>query len=187
VGLSPWQAGFIFPTPRRATRQASQSLVSSHPVRVLALVLISTPASLADKPAVAAMWDEVSNLEDPLNPAFVDQFVCSFPEALPDEFLDLLVSESLKVPASDRKETLRGLTAADSSVIMNRITAPTLLISADEDAFVSEDQEIIRRAVPDARLQIYKGAGHAVHLARPDRIVDDVVDFVAKTVTTTGS
>jgi pimeloyl-ACP methyl ester carboxylesterase len=96
------------------------------------------------------MWDEVSNLEDPLNPAFVDQFVCSFPEALPDEFLDLLVSESLKVPASDRKETLRGLTAADSSVIMNRITAPTLLISADEDAFVSEDQEIIRRAVPDA-------------------------------------
>jgi pimeloyl-ACP methyl ester carboxylesterase len=165
----------------------SQFVASSQPGRVLALVLISTPASLADKPAVAAMWDEVSNLEDPLDPAFVDQFVRSTsPEAVPDEFLDRLVSESLKVPARVWKEALRGLIEADPSVIMNRITVPTLLISGDEDVFVSEDQDIIRRAIPDARLLVYKGVGHAVHLAQPDRVVDDLVDFVAKTVTTAG-
>ena len=51
-------------------------------------------------------------------------------------------------------------------------------------AFVSEEEDVIRRAIPDARLHVYKGVGHAVHLAQPDRVVDDLVDFVAKTVTT---
>ena len=166
----------------------SQFVASSRPDRVLALVLISTPASLANKPAVTAIWDEVSDLEDPLDPAFVDHFVRSTsPEAVPDEFLAVLVSESLKVPARVWKQTLRGLIAADSSVIMNRITAPTLLIWGDEDALVSEDQQIIRGALQDARLKVYKGVGHAVHLAYPDRIVDDLIEFVAQTVSTTSS
>ena len=165
----------------------SQFVASRQPGRVLALVLISTPASLSDKPAVAAMWDKVSELKDPLDPAFVDEFVRSTsPKAVPEEFLHLLVSESLKAPARVWKQTLRGLLGADLSVIMNRITAPTLLISGDEDAFVSKDQDVIRRAIRDARILVYKGVGHGVHLAHPDRIVDDIVDFVAKTVTTTG-
>ncbi len=145
-------------------------------------------AALASGLNIAAMRDEVSDLEDPLQRAFVDQFVRSTsPEAVPDEFLGLLVSESLKVPARVWKETLPGLVEADLSVIMNRITAPTLLISGEEDAFVSEDQGIIRRAIPGARLLVYKGVGHAVHLAQPDRVVNDLLDFVAKTVTTTRS
>jgi pimeloyl-ACP methyl ester carboxylesterase len=164
----------------------SQFVASSHPDRVSALVLISSPATLADKPGVTAMWEEISALEDPLDRGFVEEFVRSTsPESVPDEFLDVLVGESLKVPARVWKETMRGLIEADVPVPLDRITAPTLLISGDHDAFVSSDQELLLRGIPDARLVAYKGVGHAVHLAQPDRVIGDLVDFLAKAVSPT--
>jgi pimeloyl-ACP methyl ester carboxylesterase len=159
----------------------SQFVASSHPDRFSALVLISTPATLADKPGVPAMWAEIAVLEDPIDREFVKEFVRSTsPESVPDEFVDDLVAESLKVPARVWKETLRGLIDADPTATLDRITAPTLLISGDADAFVSSDQDVILRSIPDARLVVYKGVGHGVHLAQPDRVIEDLVDFLAK-------
>jgi pimeloyl-ACP methyl ester carboxylesterase len=132
------------------------------------------------------MWEEISALEDPLDRGFVEEFVRSTsPESVPDEFLDVLVGESLKIPARVWKETMRGLIEADVPVPLDRITAPTLLISGDHDAFVSSDQELLLRGIPDARLVAYKGVGHAVHLAQPDRVIGDLVDFLAKAVSPT--
>lgn len=161
----------------------SQVVASTHPHRVSALVLISTPATLADKPGVAAMWDEISILEDPLARDFVEGFVRSTsPRSVPDEFVDVLTAESLKVPARVWKETLRGLIDADLTANLDRITAPTLLISGDDDAFVSSDQDVILRGIPDARLLVYKGAGHGVHLAQPERVIEDIVNFLRQPV-----
>lgn len=166
----------------------SQHVASSHPDRVSALVLISSPVTLADKPGVTAMWEEISALEDPLDRGFVEEFVRSTsPESVPDEFLDVLVDESLKVPARVWKETMRGLIDVDAPVSLDRITAPTLLISGDRDAFVGSDQELLLRAIPDARIVVYKGVGHAVHLAHPDRVVRDLVDFLAGTASSTSA
>jgi pimeloyl-ACP methyl ester carboxylesterase len=63
---------------------------------------------------------------------------------------------------------------------LDRILAPTLLISGDRDAFVSSDQDVILAGIPDARLVLYKGVGHGVHLAQPKRVVNDIVDFLAR-------
>lgn len=160
----------------------SQLVASTYPDRVSALVLISSPASLADKPAVAAMWEEVSVLEDPLDRGFVEEFVRSTSsESVPDDFVDTLIDESLKVPARVWKETLRGLIETDVRVNLERIMAPTLLIAGDDDAFVSNDQHTLLDAIPDARLVLYEGGGHAVHLVQPARVVNDIVDFFATT------
>jgi pimeloyl-ACP methyl ester carboxylesterase len=166
----------------------SQLVASSHPDRLSALVLISSPATLVDKPGVLVMWEEIAALEDPLDRDFVEEFVRSTaPESVPEEFVDVLVDESLKVPARVWKETLRGLIEAEVPVNLGRITARTLLISGDHDAFVSSDQDVILRGIPDARLVVYKGYGHAVHLAQPDRVIDDLVEFLAKAAVTTPS
>jgi pimeloyl-ACP methyl ester carboxylesterase len=157
----------------------SQLVASTYPDRVSALVLISSPASLADKPGVAAMWEAISVLE--LDRGFVEEFVRSTsPESVPDEFVDTLIDESLKVLARVWKETLRGLIEADVPANLDRITAPTLLISGDGDAFVSSDQDVILDGIPDARLVLYKGVGHGVHLGQPTRVVNDIVDFLAR-------
>jgi len=158
----------------------SQIVASSHPHRVSALVLISTPATLADKPGVRVLYEEIALLEDPLDRGFVEEFVRSTsPESVPEEFVDLLVEESLKVPAQVWTKTLCGLIEADAPVNLGRITARTLLIWGDRDAFVRGDQDVLLRGIPDARLVVYQGYGHGVHLAQPDRVVDDLVTFLA--------
>jgi pimeloyl-ACP methyl ester carboxylesterase len=78
-------------------------------------------------------------------------------------------------------ETLRGLIDTDVRANLERITAPTLLIAGDEDAFVSDDQQALLDAIPDARLALYQGVGHGVHLAQPGRVVSDLVDFLTST------
>lgn len=158
----------------------TQLLASRHPERAAGLVLVSSPATLVDKPGVRAMLDDIATLEDPLSREFVDNFVRSTsPESVPDEVLHVLVEESLKTSARTWKDTLRGLVDMEP-VALEAITAPTLLISGDNDPFVSTDQDILVRGIPNARLTIYRGVGHAVHLAHPDRVVGDLVTFLAQ-------
>lgn len=157
----------------------SQLVASTYPDRVSALVLISSPASLGDKEAVTAAWEEISVLEDPLDLGFVEEFVrATSPESVADEFVGMLVEDSLKVPARVWKETLRGLLDTDFRTNLERITAPTLLIAGDNDAFASDDQQVLLDVIPDASLALYPGAGHGVHLAQPTRVVNDIVEFL---------
>lgn len=161
----------------------SQLVARSHPDRVSALVLISSPATLADKPGIATMGQEISRLEDPVDADFIEEFVRSTsPELVSEEFVDLLVGESRKVPARVWKEALRGLMEADLPVTLDRITAPTLLISGDRDAFVRSDQDVLLRGIPNARLLVYEGVGHGVHLAYPERVIEDLIGFLALSV-----
>lgn len=159
----------------------AQLVTSSHPERVSALVLVSSPAVLAGKPGVAAMSDVIAALQDPLDAAFVTDFVRSTsPASLSEERLAVLVGESLAVPARVWKETLDGLIRAALPVPLGRISAPTLLISGDDDAFTRGDQEVLRRGIPHARHIVYDGGGHGVHLARPDRVAKDVAGFLTE-------
>jgi pimeloyl-ACP methyl ester carboxylesterase len=40
---------------------------------------------------------------------------------------------------------------------------------------------VVLAAIPEARLSIYDGIGHGVHLARRGSVVDDIVDFLTAT------
>lgn len=159
----------------------SQVVAGTYPDRVSQLVLISSPASLADKAAVGDMWAEISALEDPLDRGFVADFVRNTaPGAMSDDFVEMLVEESLKAPARVWKQTLRGLLDHDARANRHRITAPTLLICGDEDLFVRDDQQLLLETIPAARLRLYRGAGHAVHLTQPARVVADLTEFLAE-------
>lgn len=81
-------------------------------------------------------------------------------------------------------EALRGLIEADLPAALDRVSAPTLLISGDQDTIVASDQEVLRRGIPDAELVVYQGVGHALHLAHPDRVVADLVSFLERHDTT---
>lgn len=48
--------------------------------------------------------------------------------------------------------------------------------------FVSEDQSVLSDAIPDARLELYAGGGHGVHLARPKHVANDIVGFLTSTI-----
>lgn len=150
------------------------------PARVLGLVFLGVPWSLRGMPAVRRFLAEVSELTDPVGEEFVRSFVSSTAgEAVPADFVEEQVRESLKVPAHVWRETLEGLVEA-SPPRAGAITTPALIVWGDQDQFVSrDDQGRLRDALPGSRLLVYEGVGHLVQWEQPERVAADTAVFVA--------
>lgn len=170
----------------RAVLVASSSAVFTvgrfaelHPERVRGLVLLGVPWSLREVPAVRRFLSEVSELTDPVDEEYVRSFVSGTAgEAVPADFVEQQVRESLEVPARAWRETLEGLVEA-TPPRPDAITAPALLVWGDQDQFVSrEDQERLRAALPGSRLLVYEGVGHLVQWQQPERVAADIAAFV---------
>jgi non-heme chloroperoxidase len=157
----------------------AQRFAMDNPGRTLGLVLIGVPWSLGDA-AESDLAKDVFALSDPVDPAFVREFVAStvFGQLSP-VFLEELVGESLKVPARVWKATLEGLLEAVPAAASGTIAAPTLIVWGDRDNFVlREDQERLTAAISNSRLVVYEGVGHAVHWEQPERVAADIEAFL---------
>jgi pimeloyl-ACP methyl ester carboxylesterase len=61
---------------------------------------------------------------------------------------------------------------------LHRITMPTLIVWGDEDKIIPVQQaDVWRKALPKAKVKIYKGAGHLVHLEKPE-VVAEIAKFL---------
>lgn len=157
----------------------SQVVVTSHPQRVAGLVLISSPVTLADKPGVSTMREQIMASSDPIDPRFVEQFVRgTSPDEMSEEVVARLVDESRAIPVKVWRESLLGLLEAARPERLERIHVPTLLLSGSSDTFVRDDQQVLLDRIPDAELVVYDGVGHGPHLAHPDRVAADLAEFV---------
>ncbi|MFN2589529.1 MAG: alpha/beta fold hydrolase [Actinomycetota bacterium] len=152
-----------------------------HPDRVLGLVLINSPFTLRDKTTlVEFLRSTVAELTDPVPPGLVrDVQGSTIVEPVSPAFFEALLTDSRKVPARVWKETIQGLLDDDASEDTGKITAPTLILWGDRDPAVPlEDQSALTAAIPNARLVVYPGAGHALCWEEPKRVADDVTAFV---------
>ena len=152
-----------------------------YPHRVGRLVLIGaqTPAN----EAISGLREEVQALEDPVPPEFVREFQEStIYHPVPEEFLDTVVSESLKLPARVWRAYMeQAVLSIDHDYVLplREIDVPTLMLWGEQDPlFPREEQERLAEAIPDATLKVYPETGHAVHWDRPEWIVRDLEAFV---------
>ncbi len=153
----------------------------NYPQRTLGLVLIGSPLTLHNNPAVLELWDTtISKLTDPIEPDFVRRFVEStFVQPIPQDFLDLLVQENLKVPARVWKATLKGFLEDNFSGGLYEVRAPTLILWGDRDTIVPlSDQEALANGILESRLVVFHGAGHILYCEEPVRIASELVIFV---------
>lgn len=151
-----------------------------HPQRTLGLVLLGSPASLGDKPRVREMWDSTfSKLSDPIDPGFVREFAeGTLAQPVPPEFVETIVLENLKVPARVWKATMEAH-LEEGVGELHKIKAPTLIVWGDRDSLLTRtDQEALAAAIPNSRLVVYAGAGHACYWEEPTRVASDLVAFV---------
>ena len=165
----------------------AQRVVMSYPHRVSRLVLVGaqTPANEANE-AVMGLQEEVRALEDPVPPEFVRAFQEStIYQPVPQEFLDTVVSESLKLPARVWRDYLEGAVLSidqDYVLPLREIDVPTLILWGEQDPlFPREEQERLAAAIPGATLKIYPETGHAVHWERPEWVVRDLEEFMKET------
>jgi non-heme chloroperoxidase len=55
---------------------------------------------------------------------------------------------------------------------------PTLLIWGDQETWIRREvQDELLKTLPDSRLEVYEGVGHAIHWEQPERFAADVVEF----------
>src|SRR5262249_23084231 len=137
---------------------AARRFAIDHPERTLGLVLLGSPATLQGKPEVLELWEStVSKLTDPIDPIFVREFAAkTLAHPVPQAFFETIVRENLKVPSRVWKATFKGLLEDDSFGELQKITAPTLIVWGDQDAFLPRnDRESLSEAIASSRLVVY--------------------------------
>ncbi len=152
-----------------------------HPQRTLGLVLLGSPRTLRGNVEVQRMWDEdLAEMTDPVDLDFVRRFVEGMVrQPVPQEHMEAMIQESLKVPARVWRATLKGLLEDDSFQELHKIQAPTLIIWGDQDSLLSrEDEEALAAAIPGAQFVVYRGAGHVFYWEEPERVADDLASFI---------
>jgi non-heme chloroperoxidase len=159
----------------------AQRVALSYRRRVSRVVLVAAQTPVNE--AVLGLRDAVRALEDPVPPEFVREFQEStIYHPVPQEFLDTVVSESLKLPARVWRDYMEEAALSidhDYVVELHEIDVPTLILWGEQDAlFPREEQERLAEAIPNATLKVYPETGHAVHWERPEWVVRDLEEFM---------
>lgn len=159
----------------------ARRFATDHPERTLGLVLVGATATVRGTPEARKHWDALlAELTDPVDAGFVrDAFEGDTVQPLPPEFLDALVHEGAKVPAFVWREAFEARWSAEENPHeLELIAAPTLICWGDRDPrYPRGDQDALVEAIRDARLIVYRGAGHCPHWEQPDRFASDVAAF----------
>lgn len=157
----------------------AQRFAIDHPQRTLGLVLMSSFLSLASSPAPRELSSMVSTMDDPVDPDFVRGFQEStMAKPVPQAFFEAIVEESRKLPARVWREVIAGTMQDEFSAELGQIQAPTLLVWGDQDDMAPRaDQDGQTAAIAGSRLEVYEGAGHAVHWEEPQRFASDLAAF----------
>jgi non-heme chloroperoxidase len=159
----------------------AMQLAIDRPDLVRALVGMGAFASFGDKSELLTYRKtEIEDLRDPIPDRVAREFQVStlngpFDAAL----LEMMVRESRKVPSRVWRAAFDGLLADSFRAGLPTLTMPALLLWGSADAFVPRtDCDTLRSVLPAAQLQVYEGAGHALHWEQPARAADDLRRFV---------
>ena len=78
-------------------------------------------------------------------------------------------------------EAFRASVSHDVSEYATRITAPTLMLAADQDDITPvAAQYAVQKAIPGAELVVIEGVGHLIHYERPIEAADAIRSFLAR-------
>lgn len=164
-------------------------LASHHPDRIGKLVLESSSPGLATTVArqerIASDGELANFIEREGIAAFVARWealaLWNSQQQLSPAVRQSLHEQRLRNSATGLANSLRGMgTGRQPSLwpLLPDLSLPALLIAGALDTkFVAINREMTA-LLPDARLEIVAGAGHAVHLERPDIFSRCVLDFL---------
>lgn len=156
----------------------AQRFARDYPDRVDSLILICGFVSLAGNAAVGQLAGALKEMGDAIDPDFVRDFQLStVATALPADFLQVVVGESLKAPAHVWRSTFDAMTA--DLPAKGPISLPALLISGGKDElFDDQDRKRLAQAFAAPRSIFYERLGHAPHWEDPALVARDIANFV---------
>ena len=160
---------------------AARKFAAHHPKRVLGLILVGAPSSLSDKPEVVeTQVSTLSRLTDPVPLAFIKSFTDGlFTKPVPPDFLELMLSESQRVPARVWKEAGEGLLKEKFPDQLHLVKASALILCGGMDTIATRnDQEKLAVAIADSRITVFPHLGHLLYWEDPKNIAKEISSFV---------
>ncbi|HMK56411.1 MAG TPA: alpha/beta hydrolase [Dissulfurispiraceae bacterium] len=155
----------------------AQMLAAEYPHLVRRLILISSAPSASDNRVLKEVRSVVDALYDPIDKKFIADFQAPS-NPMPQEIMDMIVSESMKVPARIWKDALSGLLEVNHESILHNIAARTRIIWGNQDGiFTRSDQSALLSKIRYSSLREYD-AGHALHWEKPQEIAVDIETFL---------
>lgn len=157
----------------------AQHVAVTAPERVTKLVLEGS-ATTARNPVVTGLQREINTLADQVPEKFARDFqVSTVFQPLPQDFMDGVVRESLRLPAHVWREVIAELLAPEAAVELKNIKVPTLIVWGDkETVFPRSEQDLLTSALRNSVLKIYPDTGHSPHWERPERYAKDLQEFI---------
>ena len=155
-------------------------LALAQPSLVARLVLVSTTAGIADAAERAARRTADEELADGLERAGLETFARWW-GAQPlfagqsTEAAALAHADRLRNTAAGLAASLRGMGTGTMEPVWDRLgelTMPAVVVTGERDAKFRALGERLADGLPDARLVVVPGAGHAVHLDAPAAVAD---------------
>ncbi len=157
----------------------AQLFAASYPGRAERLVLISSAPCAAGNAALQEIKPYIDSLRDPIDREFAAGFQAPS-NPVPTDFLEMIVSESLKVPARVWQSVLSGLFEVDHRPILRDIAVPVLIAWGNLDQiFTRRDQQDLLAGIADSNLKEFD-AGHALHWEKPKEMAEALEDFCAE-------
>jgi pimeloyl-ACP methyl ester carboxylesterase len=97
---------------------------------------------------------------------------------LSDSDLDRLVTDALKTPtATGEAMLIADLFGKDRSAAIQKFMVPTLVIASESSAELAQQVDLAKQ-LPNGRIVVVPGAGHAVFADQPERFESAVRDFL---------
>jgi pimeloyl-ACP methyl ester carboxylesterase len=160
----------------------AQQVALAMPSRVSHLVLVGGITTGKDLVGWKDLAKAVSELSDPVPEAFARDFqVSTVHTPVGDEFMNVAVNESLRLPARVWRELATGMEAVRPAVALRKSRIPTLVLRGQHDSFVTAATTNSLVAMLKTTLwKEYPNTGHALHWEQPATFSRDVLDFVAQ-------
>jgi non-heme chloroperoxidase len=142
----------------------AQEVALAVPERVARLILIGAATNTCTE-HLLAFQQAVDTLGDPVPAEFVRDFqVSTIYRPVPEDFLDQVVVESLKLPAQVWRAALAACLVVDYAAHLGNIQIPTLILRGDQDTVFSQAvQDSLVSGLARAMLKVYSETGHAIH------------------------
>jgi pimeloyl-ACP methyl ester carboxylesterase len=154
-------------------------------LRVRALMLFDTRAS-ADTDEGKQQREELAQRAEsegiePVVETFLPKLLAPATFSDHPDVVERLRNIMMQTSPTGAAAALRGMAArGDSTVMLDRIMAPTLIVVGSEDAITTvDDAKLMRREIMGSHLDIIEGAGHVSNFERPDEFNQVVETFLS--------
>ena len=156
----------------------AQQFAATYPERARSLSLIATVPGMSHTSTDYSAWVRVAG-ERGVKALFAEQARERFPADADPRLIDWFAEEAARTRLHVLGAFVPYMASLDLMPILPKITAPTFILAPGDDPLgPPETQQMLVKAIPNARLQVLEDYPHNISSSAPELCAQLVLDFI---------